>query len=206
MLLTTGLANAQAPHEMCPHVASIIPPDGCILGDELTAYERGYRNGVFMVNYAYDSFGDCTRWPDIEALIGQLKDYFGALPSVDSADLCRLGGITDAISDREAELLGPGCCCCAFPTCSMRGSHEGQEYADTYCMMALAADACFDPSIYTRGPVVTLCSYDFERSCVHSFATAVPADSPCFIYTNNDLLPACLEPFANYRDRICDAQ
>jgi hypothetical protein len=204
LFLMSGLANAQAPHQDCDHTDIIMPPPGCISGDELAAYERGYRNGIFIVDYAFDSFGDCIYWDnDIVPLIDDLKAYFGALSSIDDVDLCRLGGITDAISDRKAELGSPRCCG-TIPTCADRGDTEGPQYADTYCMMVEAALACFDPGPYTRGPIVDQCEDDFERHCDYYFTVTARNDPDCDEYTNNNPPPACLDPFINYRDFICD--
>jgi hypothetical protein len=206
LFLMSSLANA-APHDFCAHTDIIMPPPGCVSGDELAAYERGYRNGIFIVNYAYDSYGQCADWfsGDIPNLIADLKAYFGALTSIDPVDLCRLGGITDALSDREAE-FGSISCCGITPTCADRGDTEGPQYADTYCMMVMAVGACFDPGPYTRGPIVDQCEDDFERHCDFYFTDTARYGVPgCNEYTNNSPPPACLTPFINYRDFICEA-
>lgn len=204
LFLTTSLANA-APHDFCGHTDIILPPSGCVItgSDELAAYKRGYTIGVFITNYAFDSYGDCSNWNDILDLIDDLKVYFGGLSSVDAVDLCRLGGITDAISDRTIELGSPGCCL-QIPTCSDRGALEGPQYADTYCMMVIAADFCFDPGPYTRGPMADECEDNFSLYCDYYFAKTARNNSACYKYTNNSPPPACLEPFINYRDFICD--
>jgi hypothetical protein len=206
LFLMSGLANAQAPHEACPHTDIIMPPAGCVSGDELAAYERGYRNGIFIANYAYDNFGDCSYWlsGDVPDLIDDLKVYFGAISSADAVDFCRLGGITDALSDREAEFNRKICCGKEDLTCAERGDWEGPQYAETYCMMVIAADFCFDPGPYCRGPIVDQCEDDFERHCDFYFTVTARNDVDCNKYTNNSPPPACLDPFINYRDFICD--
>jgi hypothetical protein len=203
VLLMSSLANA-APHDACPHTDIIMPPPGCVSGDELAAYERGYRNGIFIADYAFDSFGGCVDLDEMADLIDELKAYFGALTGIDAVDFCRLGGITDAISDREAEFTGPACCCCSVTPCADRGDWEGPQYADTYCMMVIASDACFDPGIYTRGPIVDQCEDDFEQHCDFYFTVTGRDDPDCVDYTNDVPLPACLTSFMNYRDFICD--
>jgi hypothetical protein len=204
-LLLLPVSPGHAASADCPHTPQVMHPAACELPgtDERAAYERGYRNGVFVVNYAFDSYGgDCGSWDDIEALIDELKDYFGNLTGIDMVDLCRLGGITDAISDRKVE-LGSSDCCGTFHACADRGAVEGPQYADTYCAIAAAAEDCLDPSAYTRGPMVDECGIRFEPECEHHFARAARSDTTCFPYTT-DLPPAaCLEVFVDYRDYVC---
>jgi hypothetical protein len=205
------LASDQAsagPSADCSHTDILLPPSACATpgSPENDAYVRGYRNGVFITNYAFDSYdGSCLEWPAIEALIEDLKDYFGAISGYDSVDLCRLGGITDAISDRKTELGSPNPGCCGtLADCGDRGATEGEQYADTYCMMVTAAQFCFDPGAYTRGPIVDQCTDLFELYCDYYFAMTAVNDTACFPYTNNSPPPPCLQPFINYRDYICD--
>jgi hypothetical protein len=209
LFLMSGQARA-----VCPHTDIIMPPPACVSGDELAAYERGYRNGVYIVDYAFNSMGDCTQWNsgDTQDLVMEVKAYFSAISSIDDVDLCRLGGITDAISDRAAEYSSSQCCG-TEPTCADRGDWEGPQYADTYCIMAIAAhqpphelDPCFDPGPYTRGPIVNQCEDDFERHCDFYFTDTARYDVPgCNEYTNNVPPPVCLDAFINYREFICEA-
>jgi hypothetical protein len=192
----------------CSHTDILLPPSGCATSgtEENAAYKRGYRNGVFIANYAFDSYeGECFAWDDISDLIDDVKDYFAGISGYDSVDFCRLGGITDGISDRKAELGGGADGCCAtLADCGDRGAAEGPQYADTYCMMVTAAQYCFDPGVYTRGPVADQCEDLFELYCDYYFAVTAINDTDCYKYTNNSPPPLCLEPFVNYRDYICD--
>lgn len=202
LLSGSNLTSEEPPHAFCPHEPLSLPPQGCTGEEELSAYERGYRNGVFIVDYAFDLYGDCSRWDEVESLIDELKASVGNLAGTDPVDYCRLGGMSDAISDREAELGDVGCCG-TIAGCPDHGDHDGPQYAGTYCMMAVKSETCFDPSKYTRGPAPRSCGDEFEKHCSDQFTLTARDDPDCSKYTDDAPLQECLAPFLSYRDSIC---
>jgi hypothetical protein len=72
--------------------------------------------------------------------------------------------------------------------------------------MAIASDSCFDPSIYTRGPIVDQCQDDFGQHCNDHFTLTGRNDPDCNKYTDDSPDLACLTPFVDYRDFVCGWQ
>lgn len=209
VLLMSGVVSAK-PSDDCRHRRDVDLPRACTNGSERSNYKKGFEDGVFIADYAFNVWdGACSDWEDdIEPTIEDILDNYLDVSSATDEEFCRVGGITDGLVFRRSEFMKNeyGCCGGGSPSdeCAEFGENSGINYAMAYCVASTAAEACYDMGRYMRGVPKNVCERNFEDSCDSAFAQEASYDSDCRRYTNNSSGRRCLTAFENFGDQVCD--